>query len=140
MILLQLGRWQEGFDEFAYCEMTSPLFMRPQWAAAMARGLKPWCGEDIAGKKLLLIHDHGFGDTIMMLRFVPQLKGRGADVVLQMPPELERLAAQVAPVTRELVDADYVCSILLLMAQLDGKIIWDTPYLKVDARLARQVA
>jgi len=135
MILLQLGRWQEGFDEFAYCEMTSPLFMRPQYAAAITAGLKPWLGEDISGKKLLLIHDHGFGDTIMMLRFVPMLQAMGADVVLQVPPELERLAAQVVPVTRELVDTDYVCSILLLMAHVPCRIIWDAPYLQIDANL-----
>jgi hypothetical protein len=147
MILLQLGRWQEGFDEFAYCEQTSPLFMRPQWAAAVEAGLEPWCGEDIAGKKLLLIHDHGFGDSIMALRFVQQLRAMGAEVVLQMPRELERLAAQVAPVTRELVDADYVCSILLLMGRIAEQSVRyiakgggytldeDAPYLKVQTDL-----
>jgi hypothetical protein len=149
MILLQLGRWQEGFDEFAYCEQTSPLFMRPQWAAAVEAGLKPWCGQDdIAGKKLLLIHDHGFGDSIMALRFVQQLRAMGAEVVLQMPAELERLAAQVAPVTRELVDADYVCSILLLMGRIGEQcahfvvskgggytLVEDAPYLKVQTDL-----
>jgi hypothetical protein len=78
MVLLALGRWQEGFDEFCYCEQNSPLFMRPQWAAALDRGLVPWHGEDLAGKKLLLIHDHGFGDSIMMLRVVPRLQAVGA--------------------------------------------------------------
>jgi hypothetical protein len=135
MILLQLGRWQEGFDEFAYCEQNSPLFMRPQYAEAIARGLTPWRGEDIAGKKLLLIHDHGFGDTIMMLRFVPMLQAMGAEVVLQAPPELERLAAPVAPVTRELIDADYVCSILLLMAHVGVPSETAAPYLNVDVGL-----
>ena len=69
-----------------------------------------------------------------------------------MPRELERLAAQVAPVTRELaVEADYVCSILLLMAPLrdlcgrfvgvvqhDGvanNTLPDAPYLNVDPGL-----
>ena len=80
MILLQLGRWQEGFDEFAYCEQHSPLFMRPQWVDAIELGHTPWRGENLAGKKLLLIHDHGFGDTIMMLRYVPLLQAMGAEV------------------------------------------------------------
>lgn len=142
MILLHLERWQEGFDEYAYCEENSPLFKRPQWAAAIERGdLCPWCGDNLAGKKLLLIHDHGLGDTIMMLRFVPQLQAMGAEVVLQVPPALERLAAQLAPVTRELVDADYICSMLMLMAysgrgatpQLMPN--WDAPYLKADYSL-----
>jgi Glycosyltransferase family 9 (heptosyltransferase) len=143
MVLLHLGRWQEGFDEFAYCEDESPLFQRPQMAAAYAHGLCPWCGDHLPGKKLLLIHDHGFGDTIMMLRFVPALQAMGAEVMLQVPAELERLAAQVVPVTRELVDADYVCSILQLMAYSSrgwGRRLMlgedaPAPYLKVDAGL-----
>lgn len=137
MILLALGRWQEGFAEFEYCEKVSPLFMRPQYAAAIAAGLEPWCGEDITGKKLLLIHDHGFGDSIMTLRLVPLLQARGADVVLQMPGELERLAAQVAPMTRDLVDADYVCSILLLLAHLGEptEVMTGEPYLQIDVGL-----
>jgi hypothetical protein len=136
MFLLALGRWQEGFEEFNYCEQNSPLFMRPQYRAAIDAGLAPWQGEDIAGKKLLLIHDHGFGDSIMMLRYVPQLEAMGADVVLQMPPELERLAAQCAPVTRELVDADYVCSIFMLMRVLRS--LNPAPHLKVDEDLRQK--
>jgi hypothetical protein len=57
-------------------------------------------------------------------------------VVLQMPPELERLAAQCAPVTRELVDADYVCSVIMLM-----RVLHETnpaPYLKVDEGLCQK--
>jgi hypothetical protein len=139
MILLQLGRWDEGFAEWADCEQTSPLFRRPQYVKAIEHGLQPWRGEEIAGKKLLLIHDHGFGDTIMMLRLVPLLNLMGAEVVLQLPQELERLAAQVAPVTRDLVDADFVCSILMLLAQPQlgdtKKIMASAPYLQVDTGL-----
>ena len=140
IMLLAVGRWQEGFEELNHCERNSPVFMRPQYFAAVQRGLTPWYGENIAGKKLLLIHDHGFGDTLMMLRYVAQLKAMGAEVVLQMPPEMERLAAQVAPVTRELVDADYVCSIFLMMQYLRGltAVITSDPYLHVDELLAQK--
>jgi hypothetical protein len=48
LILLALGRWREGFDEYRACEAQSPL-MRPSVAGALAAGLKPWCGEYLAG-------------------------------------------------------------------------------------------
>lgn len=136
MILLALGRWDEGFEEFAHCEQTSPLFMRPQYRAAIESGLTPWQGQDIAGKKLLLIHDHGFGDSLMMLRHVPTLHAMGAMVALQMPPELARLAAQWAPVERPPCEADYICSILLLMQFLPKpQQLAPEPYLTVDPAL-----
>lgn len=140
LILLALGYWPQGFDEFAYCEQNSPLFMRPQYRAAIDARLEPWCGQDIAGKTLLLIHDHGFGDSIMCLRYVPILQAMGADVVLMVPPELQRLAAQLAPVTDTLVVADYVCSLLLLMQvrQEAPERIDSAPYLKVDPTLVDQ--
>ena len=140
MILLALGRWQEGLDEFAYCEQNSPLFMRPQYANAIEHGLELWRGQDIASKRLLLIHDHGFGDSIMMLRYVAQLRAMGAEVVLQMPPELERLAAQIAPVTRDLVEADYVCSMLFLaqVLRVTPETIPLDPYLRVEPELVEK--
>lgn len=124
LILLSLGRWQEGFAEYEQCEQRPP-FQRPNSRAAIERELKPWRGENINGKRLLLLHDHGFGDTIMMLRYVPALQAVGANVVLMMPEELQRLASQFAPVTANtlrVIDADYFCSMFLLLPAL-----WQTP-------------
>jgi hypothetical protein len=33
--------------------------------------LQPWRGEDLAAKRMAVIHAHGFGDSIMALRYVP---------------------------------------------------------------------
>jgi hypothetical protein len=140
LILLAMGRWNEGLDEFVSCETLSEMFMRPRYRAALGFGLQAWRGEDIAGKHLLLIHDHGFGDSIMMLRYVSRLRALGAKVTLVMPPELHRLAQQCAPVTHELVDADYFCSLLMLLHVLKQtpRDIPTAPYLKVDPVLARK--
>lgn len=141
IILLSLGHWAEGFKEFEACEQ-SPMFMRPLYREAIEAGLKPWSGgEDIAGKKLLLIHDHGFGDSIMMLRYVPVLQQMGAQVTLMLPQELRRLACQLAPATANSVrveQCDYFCSLLYLL-----RILKQTPktmpigeYIGVDALAA----
>lgn len=125
IILLSQGKWDEGLTEFEACER-EPSFVRSNYRAALERGLPLWDGEaDIAGKRLLLIHDHGFGDSIMTLRYVPQLRAMGAEVTLMLPPELRRLATQVAPVTANsmrVVEADYFCSMLHLL-----RILGQTP-------------
>jgi len=114
LILLALGRWSEGFAEYRLCETRAP-FMRPPVVEALAAGMKPWDGENLSGKRILLIHAHGFGDTIMTLRYVPIVQALGASTVLYMPAELERLALPFAPVTRKLLrDCDYFCPMLHL--------------------------
>jgi hypothetical protein len=133
MILLQLGRWQEGFAEYRACEDLPP-FMRPPVKDALAAGLKPWNGEDLVGKRILLVHAHGFGDSIMALRYVPVLQKRGAEVVLQLPHELLGLGAQLAPVVSDLRDAhwaDYFCPLLHLVGLLELK-VEAGPYLKIE--------
>ena len=47
----------------------------PRWDGAV----------DLAGKRILLWHEQGFGDLILMLRFVPRLAQMGAIVVLEVP-------------------------------------------------------
>jgi hypothetical protein len=134
-ILLANGLWPEGFAEYALCEC-EPIFQRPNTRKALAAGLRPWLGQPLARtKRLLLIHDHGFGDTIMMLRYAKELRRRGVDVVLMMPPELERLAQQCAPVVGEIVEADYFCTmfgVLSLLNVTPETVLMDTPYLAAD--------
>jgi len=117
MTLLALGRWLEGFWEYQECESV-PALMRPAVREAIDAGIRQWRGEPIAGKHLLLIHAHGFGDTLMTLRYVELLKQRGARVTLLMPPALESLASQIAPVVSEIVAADYFCPMLHLLGVL----------------------
>jgi hypothetical protein len=131
LLLLALNRWREGFGEYRACE-EDPRLMRPAMAEALAAGLKPWNGEDLAGKRLLLLHAHGFGDSIMSLRYVPALQAMGATVALKVPKELEKLAAQVAPVADELLDADFFCPLLYLVGMVERP--WCiSPCLCIDA-------
>jgi hypothetical protein len=117
MILLALGHWLEGFEEFELCEREPP-FQRPTTAAALALGKQPWRGESLEGKRLLLLHDHGFGDTIMMLRFVEMLRRHGAQVIQCVPAELEWLALQFGDVVDLRCPCDYFVSYLQLLRWL----------------------
>lgn len=141
LILLALGRWIEGFGEYHKCENVWP-FQRPMSRIMVDYGIKRWTGEDIAGKRLLLTHDHGHGDSIMMLRYVRPLIHAGAHVTLMMPPELARLASQLAPVlgAGEMPDADYFCTMFGLgyVLHLRPGNIPTVPYLKVDPELVEK--
>ena len=93
-----------------------------------------WRGEDIRGKRLVVLHEQGFGDTLMLLRFVPQLQAIGIEVVLAVPPPLHRLAQQLAPLGE---DGDLCCPTFDLLAhlQVTPQTVPHEPYLSVDPDL-----
>jgi len=129
LALLALGCWREGFADFE----ARHEFL-PHLTEIGARcGIPRWRGEDIRGKRLLLVHDAGFGDTIMCLRYVPVLEAMGADVSLSMPPELDRLAAHVGSVECA-GPADFYCGTLSLLHLLDQTpdAIPAAPYLRIN--------
>jgi hypothetical protein len=133
-MLLALGRWDEGLSEYEICERGRP-FQRPRMREALEAGVQPWRGEDLSGKRLLLVHDHGFGDTIQMLRYVPTLRAMGAEVSMRLPDELARLAEPLGCPCEP--PFDYVCSFLHLLRWLrvtPGSVTGE-PYVKVDPTL-----
>lgn len=82
---MALGHYRKGWPGFAR-----------RWGVergAVRHGDALWLGhEDVAGKTVLLISGLiGFGDTIQFSRFAPMVAARGARVVLQVQPPLQRL-------------------------------------------------
>jgi hypothetical protein len=55
--------------------------------------LPRWAGEPLAGRRLLLLAEQGFGDTFQFLRYVRLLKQQGAEIVLAVQAPLRRLLA-----------------------------------------------
>lgn len=58
----------------------------------------PWQGQSLAGRRILLRWEEGFGDTIQMLRYVPRLIQSGAEVILDVQRPLTALAGTLATV------------------------------------------
>jgi len=143
MVLLAAGRWHDGFAEYLRCEEHAP-FMRPQVKQALAAGLIPWLGEDLRGQKLLVMHAHGFGDTIMCLRYVPFLRSMGADVVMWMPPEMALIASQFGEVVTNLGDVKDFCPIfcpilhLLRWLKITDTSVTGGPYIEVNPSLVEK--
>jgi hypothetical protein len=138
LALLTLGRYKEGWQELQWrkkliTESLPPIpFLTP---AGLMR---------IAGKRLLLHTEQGFGDTIQMLRYLPLLTELGATPILSLPQPLMRLAAaqpavhQVIPHGDRLPAADY--QILLqdlpwLFSTTVETVPAETPYLLVPEHL-----
>ncbi len=84
LLWLQQGDFQRGWAEyewgFAAGERPSREFQQPRWQ-----------GEPLAGKRLLVWAEQGFGDTLQFARYLPQLRQQGARVIFECQPELTAL-------------------------------------------------
>lgn len=121
MVRLLLADMPDGWDDFE---------SRPSRAviphAAIAE-IPEWKGEDLAGRKIIVWAEQGYGDVIQFARFLSRLKQQGAEVILHVPTALERLFSGVASVDRihirdqeeNLPDADFQLPILSLMSRLE---------------------
>ncbi|MBC6441827.1 MAG: tetratricopeptide repeat protein [Rhodobacteraceae bacterium] len=83
-VLLSLGDYAGGFKEFEWRwqgnEISPPEFDFPQWR-----------GEDVAGKTLVVVPEQGFGDTVLMARFLGGLADRGCKIKWVCKPPLRRI-------------------------------------------------
>jgi len=62
-------------------------------------GLPEWNGEELAGKRLLVVHGQGAGDLIQMARYLPGLRARAAEVTVEVPPSLAPAIGTIGGVT-----------------------------------------
>ncbi|MEX0808555.1 MAG: tetratricopeptide repeat protein [Dongiaceae bacterium] len=86
MALLSVGRYREGWREYEWRWKTDRFRKERQ---SFREPL--WDGGDLAGKRLLVWTEQGFGDAIQFLRYVPVLAAQGVNVALEIQPELKRL-------------------------------------------------
>lgn len=59
-----------------------------------------WQGESLAGRRLLIVTEQGYGDHIQLARFVPLLARQGVGITLGVSPELESLMLGLEGATR----------------------------------------
>lgn len=90
--LLMQGRYAEAWP---YYEARWDGMMQPRWRE------QRWQGEALGPRTLLLWAEQGLGDTLQMVRFVPQVRAAnpGARIVLAVQDSLLRLFAQLEGVT-----------------------------------------
>ncbi len=106
-----------------------------------------WSGESFTGRTLLVHYEQGFGDTLMLVRFLPQVKARGGTILLLVQPRLASLMATCPGVDQVLIQGgplppfDLQVSLYSLPALLRTDL--DTlpkeiPYLGIPAQIPNQ--
>ena len=135
MILLNRGNFGEGWSEYEYRWET------PGYSAYKKRplGRPQWKGESLAGRRILLHAEQGFGDAIQFARFIPAVLARGAEVYLEVRAPLKELLAGLVEPGHILVQGeplpsfDYHCPLLSLPLALGLEFdsIPSRPYLRV---------
>ncbi len=93
-----------------------------------------WTGaEPLAGRRILLWAEQGFGDAIQFIRYAAPLGTRGARLLLEAPAPLVRLFSAIAPTISRgdpVPPHDFNCPLLSLPLACGP--IPNTPYLAAD--------
>ena len=135
---LRTGDLAAGFEEYRWRwrhrEAERPPIRCPEWE-----------GESLAGKRLVVWAEQGYGDTLQFIRFVPQLVDLGARVTVLVDKPLRPLITASLPGV-EVVDwlpgdADFDAQVAMLcLPRLLGVTLQTIPapipYLAVDADAA----
>jgi tetratricopeptide (TPR) repeat protein len=135
--LLLLGQAEEGWQRY---EIRRRM---PSADSARRPELKRWeAGQDIAGKRVLLMAEQGVGDAIQYLRLAPLLARRAARVIVEVPPVLREMVGGIPGVSAVIVPDDPApgCDLLCPMMSLSLLLGYDpvrlplpVPYLAVPA-------
>lgn len=97
-----------------------------------------WQGEPLQGRRILLIQEQGFGDSIQMIRYAPVLARMGGTVLVLCDQPLVRLFAGMPAVTQVVSiddptpEADYCCPMMSLPRVCNTQLATiprDVPYL-----------
>ena len=101
--------------------------------------------ETTAGKRVLVVNDHGLGDTIQFFRYVKLLSDHGAEVTCAIPAKLQRLLATSGAKVAWRDTNDFtgafdatiaISSLPRAFATVEKTIPADVPYLAADAERA----
>jgi tetratricopeptide (TPR) repeat protein len=145
LVLLLLGEWTEGWQEYEWRYRIAGFPNSDRFTAG-----SHWDGSDLAGRTILLRAEQGLGDTIQFVRYLPLVCAHRGRVLLEVPPELQRLlsgansgGATVIPqgTGAELPAFDVMLPLMSLPAKLgefDPDRIPKPPYITADPVLQQQ--
>ncbi len=94
--LMLKGDMAKGYEEYEW---------REKMTAARTPKQPRWDGSDLKGRTILLQQEGGMGDVIQFLRYIPAVKERNANVIVECHGSLARLIA-TAPGVDKVIIAD----------------------------------
>ncbi len=138
-VLLQVGEFKEGFDEYEWRMKKEQMGFHLKKYEKIYK-IPEYIDQELNGKKILIHSEQGFGDSLMVARYVKIIKDKGADVTLYLRDGLGKVfeslecSDQIVERSGKLVlDFDYQISFMSLMRVCDPnleKICKFYPYLK----------
>jgi len=130
LALLTKGNYEEGFKEYEY---------RDSKLKNDNRYKKIWNGESLKNKRILVADEQGIGDAIQFLRFLKELKQRGAYVIFHCRKSLYKFVERIewidetVNLQEEYGNYDFAVSLLSLPHLLkinEENIPSENPYIK----------
>ncbi len=85
-LMLTLGDFENGLAGYE-----ARWLKGKRLSEALGRRFETWRGPGRRGERVLVLNDHGFGDTIQFFRYLPLMAAIGVDVTFVCPPRLQRL-------------------------------------------------
>ena len=140
---LTLGDFERGWEGY-----------ESRWIAgksldeALGVRFPKWLGPGRAGERVLVLNDHGLGDTIQFARYLPMMISADAEPTLLCPPKLHRLLSSLGGVRLvakapegELFDAQIAISSLprAFATRLDS-VPAPVPYLRAEPEVTAKWA
>ena len=147
---------EEGFMDLLFGDMPKG-WQRYEARLKLPKALRPkrtfdqppWDGASFQGKTLLVWAEQGLGDTLMFLRYLPQVKALGGRVIVETQPSLVTVAAtcsgsdEVVPKGETLPLFDLQVSLMSLprVFRTDLRSIPDSvPYLNIPREVPNREA
>ncbi len=138
---LLAGSFLEGWSEYQWRFKINTIFLNRHFPQPL------WGGEDLTGKTILLYAEQGFGDTIQFIRYVPLVKKRGGQVLVECQEDLGSLLEtmegidQLIPYGQPLPEFDVQCPLLSLPLAFQtelGDIPASIPYISLNSDLVKK--
>jgi tetratricopeptide (TPR) repeat protein len=143
LLYLLNGDLAEGWYEYEWRWRSSELTTPPLPGAV-------WGGESLAGRRILIFSEQGYGDALQFCRYLPLLRERGATVLLRVPSALRALMTESMPWLQVSSEAkgsfppyDCHCALLSLPHRLETRletIPAAVPYLRAPEEALRRWA
>ena len=87
LALLMMGRFREGWQAYEWRWEAVP------WLDRRTFEVPQWRGEALEGQTVLVHTEQGYGDTLLFIRYVPEIRRKGRRVRVACQPALKRLLA-----------------------------------------------
>jgi Flp pilus assembly protein TadD len=92
-LMLTLGDFEQGFEGYE-----ARWLKGRSLSEALGIRFETWRGPERRGKRVLVLNDHGLGDTIQFFRYLPLMAAAGVEATFVCPPRLRRLLSSKAKV------------------------------------------